>query len=640
MTHWTVERATQPKEVSAMDGESKDEVCERHPAHAVTGTCAGCGKPVCRECAKQFGYYCSQKCLDTARSNVSEQSRRRQRETEAALRSTARLGKLVVLVLGGLVTVLVFCFAWSVFLDPAGKVCWQWRPPAGTTVTRILGCDASGVTVLAGNTVVVLDPVKGKELRAFTLPVAAAPGDPAASEGGDEDADFAGGAAIRTLPDGALLQQSQNGLRCLDRDGTGKFTKTLAEGSLRHLVLSPDQSRAYCVTTVPTDVAAATRAKASLRQAHAEIRKAYGGADSLVEDLRAEPPALTALRARAAAAYEVLAQTRTGILCCDLQSGNELWASPKMKKGTSVEGLAAGANALYAVIGMGDARSDVDASEPASVFLFALSPADGQRLWQASLKASPSWGPTPVGDLVLVQSEEEVQAFGPDGSVAYAIPLGEDSYSQPEVLAGLLWILGENGARCHDAATGQEKWGLRLAVRENGILACGKRVYVSGEVEETLADKDVKLPAAYQDVAKLPEVKGILEQARKKTVHVVVAVDRDTGEELWRVRNAYGALLGDEKRFVLVADTAQTSLLEMATGGKGTTVVRQFSTRKGKQLYIRQSDLGFMQPRLVGKRIVGIVYERTERPSLFTPGSLEASGPSLRPHGVAAYRVK
>jgi len=239
-----------------------------------------------------------------------------------------------------------------------------------------------------------------------------------------------------------------------------------------------------------------------------------------------------------------------------------------------------------------------------------------------------------------VQSEGEVRAIGPEGSEAYAIPIGEDSYSQPVALDGRLWVLGEDHARCYDASTGQEKWGLRLAVRENGILACGRRAYVAGEVEETLAEEDVKLPAAYKDAEALPEVKGIVERARKKTVHVVVAVDQDTGEELWRVRNAYGTLLGDAKRFVLLADTAQTSLLEMATGGKGTTVVRQFSTRKGKQLYTRQSDLGFREPRLVGKRVVGLVYERKESPSLFKPGSMDESGPSRRPEGVAAYRVK
>jgi outer membrane protein assembly factor BamB len=611
----------------------------------VTGACVGCGKPICRECAKEFGFYCSQACLEKARGNVTEQSRQRQRQTEAALRSTARLGKLVLLVLGGLVVLVAFWFAWEVFLDPAGKVCWEWRPPTGADFVRVLAADTSGVTVLAGKTVVVLDPVKGREQRTFTLPAATGTAATAAAEASGDGAEeaaieFYGQAGIRALKDGSILEQNRNGVRRIGTDGAAKFTKAHEEGSLQHFSVSPDEDRAYYVVTVPADVAAATQARALLKQIQAEIKKAYGGAEYIDLDERSEPEAVKALRKQATSAYEVLAQTKSFIVCLDLQSGNEVWASPKMKKGTSVGGLAAGPKALYATFAMPGGSSDDEDSDGRDVSLFALDPADGKRLWQVTPKGSAGWGPTLVGDLVLVAGAKGIQAYGADGSEAYSIKVAEGFSSHPALVGGLLWLTSEAGSRCYDAVTGQEKWGVLLALREDGILVCGKRVYVAGVVEESLAEKDMKLPAAYKDVEKMPEVKAILDQAKRKFVHIVMALDYDTGEELWRIRNAYGTPLGDEKRLVLVADTAQTSLLEMATGGKGTTIVRQFSGKKGKQLYIRQTDLGFMEPRLLGKRVVGLIYERKERASLFKPGSMDEAGPSMAPIGLAGYRVK
>jgi hypothetical protein len=56
-------------------------------------------------------------------------------------------------------------------------------------------------------------------------------------------------------------------------------------------------------------------------------------------------------------------------------------------------------------------------------------------------------------------------------------------------------------------------------------------------------------------------------------------------------------------------------------------------------MYLRQSVLGFSEPRLVGKRLIGLAYERTERPSVFHPGGGEGNG-MPKALGLAAYRLK
>jgi outer membrane protein assembly factor BamB len=623
--------------------------CERHPQEAVTSSCVECGKPVCRECAKQFGYHCSQACIEKGRSKVTEQTRQRQRATEAALRKTARLGKLMFLALGSLVAAALLAIVWTLFLDPAGKLRWQWQAPAGQGATRILAADDTGVTVLAGNTVVVLDPATGTEARTFVLPKGGTAGSAAGDgEGQEQEQEEAygwdgglGGGNLQVLRDGGILRRTHDTLARVSSDGAVKFAKTYAEGSIGHLALSPDLSRAFYVATVPVDVAVARQGKALLRQTQAELEKAFEAAGGFETGVPADTAKLKALRQKMAAAQEMLAQTRTGIICLDLQSGQETWATPKMKKGTAVTALSAGANAVYAVFTSTtpSASRDDDDTIAVSLSLFALNAADGSRLWQAELPMALEWGPTPAGDMVLVQAGESLKAFAADGAEAYTLPLPGKTRAQPLLRNGVLLLIGDTSCRCLDAATGKEKWGVLLATGDRDIVVAEKRLYLAGQIEEHLADKDVKLPPAYKELEKMPELSGVLEQAKKKVVQVVLAVDRESGKELWRIRNAYGTPLGNDARFILVADTAQTSLIEMATGGKGMTIVRQFNAKNGKQMYLRQSDLGFAEPHLVGKRIIGLTYARTERPSAFNPGAgMEGLGPTL-PQGLAAYRT-
>ncbi len=620
--------------------------CERHPQEPVTGSCVECNAPVCRECAKRFGYHCSQACIDKGRSKVTEQSRQRQRATEAALRKTARLGKLLFLALGSLVALGLLAIAWALFLDPAGKLCWQWRAPASQSGTRVLASSAAGVTVLSGSTVVVLDPAKGTELRTFVLPRAdgapTAAADGSAEDGYDGD-ERGGENDLRVLTDGSILRQTPDTLARIGTDGATAYSKTYEEGSISHVVLSPDLARAFYVATVPLDVAVARKAQTLQRQARAELDKAFEASGGFETGAAADNAVVKALRQRLAAAQETLAQTRTGIVCLDLQSGQEVWTTPKMKKGTAVTGLTAGSKAVFAVFAMGApaAPREEDDDAPASnLVLFALNAADGNRLWQAELPATLAWGPLPTADRVLIQAGETLTAFAADGTEAYSLPLPEKTWTQPLLRDGLLLLVSESSCRCLDAATGREKWGVLLTTRERDIVVAAKRVYLAGEVEEQLADKDVKLPPAYKELEKMPELSGVLNQARKKVVQLVVAVDRESGQELWRIRNAYGTPLGDDTRFILVADTAQTSVVEMATGGKGITLIRQFNPRNGKQMYLRQSDLGFAEPRLVGNRIIGLTYPRSERPSVFNPGAGQEEAEATQPQGVAAYRAK
>ena len=554
----------------------------------------------------------------------------------------------MLLALGGLVALVLLAILWKLFLDPAGKVCWEWKAPDQQSATRILASGDSGVTVLAGNTVVVLDPLKGTVGRTIALPTVGS----ADAEKIDLEQEQAleleygwpgrdGSRNLHLLSDGSILRQTHDTLVRLGTDGKALFTSSFDEGRLGCLALSPDLARAYYVATLPLDLAVARKGRELLKQAQAEMRKAFDETGGYETGTPGAGNTMKALRQKLVTAQEMLAQTGTRLVCLDLQSGKELWASPKLKKGTAITALSVGPKAAHAVFLATPATpaQPTDKTTGASLSLLAFGAADGSRIWQTELPATLAWGPVPAGDLVLIQAGEQLTAFAADGTVAYTLNLPEKAGLRPLLRDGLLLLVGGDSCRCLDATTGKEKWGVLLATGEGDIVVASTRIYLAGQIEERLADKDVKLPPAYKELEKMPEFSHVLEQAKRKVVQVVLAVERESGRELWRVRHAYGIPLGDDRRFILVADTARTGAIEMVTGGKGTTLIRQFNARNGKQMYARQSDLGFAEPCLVGKRVVGLTYPRQPHASIFNPGAGQQTEPAS-PQGVAAYRVR
>jgi outer membrane protein assembly factor BamB len=120
----------------------------------------------------------------------------------------------------------------------------------------------------------------------------------------------------------------------------------------------------------------------------------------------------------------------------------------------------------------------------------------------------------------------------------------------------------------------------------------------------------------------------------------LVCLDRETGRELWRVANVYGEPCVSDSRVVVYADTATTSMLEMATGGKGVSVVRQFDVDDGGELYSRQSDVGLSFPVLAGDRLIGVWFERREQGGAMNGGFCDSDGTDSGILGVVAFCVK
>jgi hypothetical protein len=72
------------------------------------------------------------------------------------------------------------------------------------------------------------------------------------------------------------------------------------------------------------------------------------------------------------------------------------------------------------------------------------------------------------------------------------------------------------------------------------------------------------------------------------------------------------------------------------------TVIRQYDTRTGKQLYERVHRIGVKNPTLVGGRLVGVEYKPSEAMAPLSPGQLAAGirPPPVKTPGVVAFKLK
>jgi len=131
--------------------------------------CLQCGQPICRECVSAFGYFCGEACRAKSKSSVNVAERQAFEAEEALYAATARKARTIALAAAALVAVLIVLaiLKWR-YLAP-GRVAWTWRWPPGAASVQIVGSTEDTVSVLAGDTLYVLDAAGGRERRRTKL---------------------------------------------------------------------------------------------------------------------------------------------------------------------------------------------------------------------------------------------------------------------------------------------------------------------------------------------------------------------------------------------------------------------------------------------------------------------------------------
>ncbi len=123
--------------------------CERHPGEKVAGKCSQCGRDICRECLKSFGYFCGEECRELTKQKTDKLSTDEEKlETEAIDRKTERGFKILSYIIIPAVLAAVAVIITYKVKNPAGKLQWEFKPdedsvlsePALDGDTLLVGC--------------------------------------------------------------------------------------------------------------------------------------------------------------------------------------------------------------------------------------------------------------------------------------------------------------------------------------------------------------------------------------------------------------------------------------------------------------------------------------------------------------------
>jgi len=331
------------------------------------------------------------------------------------------------------------------------------------------------------------------------------------------------------------------------------------------------------------------------------------------------------------------AQKKQRLLCLSLADGKTVW-SKGLKKNIGVYGVALGSRHAFAIL------SIVKEDFTASYALLAVDAGTGKMKWQADLPVMPDWGPVLTEDVLLLELKGAVHAFSVDGEELWAVQdIG--AYSWKRATPHGLLVGTVKGTTCYDLKSGKQRWASSVSLQDNSLVISEEHLIALARVSEVVSGNApaVELPPAYKENEDILKDFGIdLGQmsGKKRTVPVLICLDAATGEEVWQTRGVVGRLLGDGERLVLVMDTSETSMLQALGGGKGLTVIRQYDMDDGSQLYSRQSELGFRASVLMGRRLVGVAYERTEKVGLLNMGMGGTVVEAAKGLGILAFRMK
>lgn len=146
--------------------DSQNIICQRHDGVPCIAKCIGCGKPICRDCRLEFGYFCSEKCRDASEQTIDHREKERIRNDEQSVSKIITFAKVFFSSVVILIVFLVAWFVWKIVFDPTGKIAWEWKlqQNAKPEDVCILAKNDEKITFKSGQAIVFVHPDTGKEI--------------------------------------------------------------------------------------------------------------------------------------------------------------------------------------------------------------------------------------------------------------------------------------------------------------------------------------------------------------------------------------------------------------------------------------------------------------------------------------------
>lgn len=144
-----------------------EEACSHHPQGRIIGKCSNCGKPICTECVKYFGYFCSMRCQIQTKEKTRPAASPEEKKKVEKIEKRAQTSSIILFRI--LPFVLVIGLALFIYLkitSGIGKIRWKT-----TTEIPVQGVFAANNNLLAisPGKIILYDSKKGNELWSLII---------------------------------------------------------------------------------------------------------------------------------------------------------------------------------------------------------------------------------------------------------------------------------------------------------------------------------------------------------------------------------------------------------------------------------------------------------------------------------------
>lgn len=555
-----------------------DKRCETHDADAI-GACGQCGKPICEQCRREFGYFCGESCLNQSLGTVDHASKAKLENSMRSFHLVTRIIKYALLAVFLFLLVGAGWLVWTRFLDPAGNVVWQWNHSFKYERLTLLKSDAKEIVLKIAGEVVAVDPKVGGEIRSAANPKIAGftrvvkkystgvlfvNQDSAAMIGYD------GALKWRTNMGGAISDAAAGVsvlMTCVAVEASRKQKEVMGE----YVEIVEYDHYLVCVAVVDGRVLGKRK-----------LNKSMSFANNLCVGERCF--VFSASEAVNDRFYTVL---RVG----DLATSKTIW---KIK--------------LDAGVGWGPRIIKNSIVFQAGSTLMAFSMDGKSKLWSLPVKGYFLADEMKItNDYLFVSGSETIACVDlKSNKVLWNAkpPFYPESFEYDN---GRVFISG---------------------------TITSKRQSSSSEV---------KLPKRFKQLQDDDVIKGIVGSgggfgSKLKYDGVIVCYDAKTGKETWRVNGIRGSLVARAGRVMVVTDTAVTSKMNISNKGKGLSIIRQLDPEDGDVLYKRTNLLGLMKPfMIIDGKLIAVEFERLNSG---IGGLSMGGGDDLNCFGLAAIELK
>jgi outer membrane protein assembly factor BamB len=214
-----------------------------------------------------------------------------------------------------------------------------------------------------------------------------------------------------------------------------------------------------------------------------------------------------------------------------------------------------------------------------------VSPADGHVVGEGSLSFAGYPQVQACGDLLVISADHDLALFGDDGNLKWKTELP----ARPIAVGcgtNLVAVTSEQGVAAFDAKSGKQKWTRTGIKAGNVVVGPDSGVYVTISLEKN---------EIQQGEAKKYYIADIVRGGMGRPLppfRAVIKLDPQTGKTLWGVRNIGHKLFFEGNKVFVVDKLEQTSMIanQIMVGGHS---IQCRSARNGKELwsYVKTGNL-------------------------------------------------